>query len=305
MKSFLLSIPVLLLCLLFATPGFTTDEYARATGKACSACHLDPAGGGELTASGMHYRAARAGNAGPATPTAPRRIVRCAVGYLHMITAFLWFGTILYVHLVLKPAYAAQGLPKGEVRVGLVSMAVMALTGSVLTMMRVPSLDILFQTRFGILLTIKIALFLIMVMSALVVVLIIGPRLRRRIGGDSPDAGRSGILTPQELSQYDGADERPAFFAYNGRIFDVSASRLWKNGMHMGRHPAGTDLTGVLKLAPHGEDKVLAMPVVARLADAGTALPPPLHQRVFFFMAYMNLGMVFAIVLILALWRWW
>jgi len=25
----------------------------------------------------------------------------------------MWFGTILYVHLLLKPAYAARGLPRG------------------------------------------------------------------------------------------------------------------------------------------------------------------------------------------------
>jgi len=41
------------------------------------------------------------------------------------------------VHLVLKPAYASKGLPSGEVKVGLVSMAVMAITGSVLTYYKV------------------------------------------------------------------------------------------------------------------------------------------------------------------------
>jgi len=38
---------------------------------------------------------------------------------------------------------------------------------------------------------------------------------------------------------------------------------------------------------------------------AGVKRPAPLHERVFFFMAYMNLVIVFLIVLILALWRWW
>ena len=69
-------------------------------------------------------------------------------------------------------------------------------------------------------------------------------------------------------------------------------------------HPAGTDLTEALKLAPHGEDKVLAMPLVDSLLETGINRERPLHEKVFFFMAYMNLTMVFCIVLILALWRW-
>ena len=29
-----------------------TEEYATKTGQSCDACHVDPAGGGELTAQG-------------------------------------------------------------------------------------------------------------------------------------------------------------------------------------------------------------------------------------------------------------
>ena len=36
-----------------------TEEYAKQTGKVCAACHLDPAGGGELTAAGKIFAAAR------------------------------------------------------------------------------------------------------------------------------------------------------------------------------------------------------------------------------------------------------
>ena len=41
-------------------------------------------------------------------------MVRLIIGYLHLLTAIAWFGTILYVHILLKPACAAKGLPKGE-----------------------------------------------------------------------------------------------------------------------------------------------------------------------------------------------
>lgn len=71
--------------------------------------------------------------------------------------------------------------------------------------------------------------------------------------------------------------------------------------------PAGRRraLTDILVQAPHEEDKVLAMPEVGRLSGRKTDSPHELHKRVFFVMVYMNLGCVFLICLILALWRWY
>jgi predicted heme/steroid binding protein len=288
---------------LFMTPAssFATEEFAKATGKACSFCHLDPAGGGELTAAGKSYAASLQVSPGQAAPSLPAKLARLAAGYLHFLTAILWFGTILYVHLVLKPAYASQGLPRGEVKVGLLSMAVMGVTGGILTCFRITSPEMLLHTRFGVLLLIKVSLYLVMVLTGLVAVLVIGPRLKKKMGAAPVLA--TGELTVDELARCDGKEGRPALFAFHDRIYDVTSSRLWKQGMHMGRHAAGTDLTEALKLAPHGEDKVLAMTQVGELLASGRH-EKPLHERAFFFMAYMNLGIVFVIVLILALWRW-
>jgi predicted heme/steroid binding protein len=290
-----------------------TEIYARQTGKSCSACHLDPGGGGELTAAGKEFAATLSGGAkgrAPAVlpgenrgagPGLAGKVIRFVAGYLHLITAILWFGTILYVHLVLKPAYAAGGLPRGEVRVGLVSMAVMGVTGLILTHFRVTSLDVLLHTRFGILLLVKIALYLVMVITALYVVSVIGPKLKaKRKEGPLPVRGD---LTPDELSSCDGKEGRPALFAFQGRIYDATGNRLWKQGVHMGRHNAGQELTEALKLAPHGSDKIAALPDVGALLAQGEA-KAPLHERVFFFMAYMNLTIVFLVVFIVALWRW-
>lgn len=281
-----------------------TETYAERTGKSCEACHVDPGGGSELTAAGKEFAASLAPAPGGEAPglSIAARVIRFGAGYLHLITGILWFGTILYVHLVLKPAYAAGGLPRGEVRVGLLSMAVMGITGLILTHFRVTSLDILLHTRFGILLIIKVCLYLTMVLSALYVVTVIGPKLkaqRREPGALSPQ-GDMGI---DDLAVYDGKEGRPAWFAFEGKIYDATASRLWKDGVHMGRHNAGQDLTAALKLAPHASDKIAALPEVGSLIPAGPR-KAPLHERVFFFMAYMNLSMVFLIVLIIALWRW-
>ena len=261
-------------------------------------------GGGDLTEFGEGFFASLNPSAASdrTSQKTISRIIKLIVGYLHMITAFMWFGTILYVHLVLKPAYASKGLPRGEVRVGLASMGIMAITGSILTYYRIPSLDLLVSSKFGILLFIKIFIFSIMVISGLFAVLVIGPRLKKKKAMPLSD---SSDLTLQELSGFDGEDGRPAYIAYKGKIYDVGNSKLWKSGSHMKRHQAGTDLTEILSQAPHGEDKVLAMPEVGQLIEGKASPPEEARKKVFYFMAYMNLGFVFVIILNLALWRWY
>ncbi len=263
LKIYLITLITFGAVLLLPGLSLSTEEYAQKTGQSCEVCHVDPFGGGELTAAGKAYQssihpAKTSSEAGTA-----KRLFRLVIGFLHIVTGFFWFGTILYIHLVLKPKYAIGGLPKGEMLIGLVSMSIMAVTGAILTFFRVSSLDMLFHSRFGTLLVIKIAIFLVMVIAALSVVLLIGPRLRQKKRQLAP--AKKDELTVTELSQFDGKDDRPAYFAYDGQVFDGTASKLWKNGVHMGRHHAGSDLTDALKLAPHDVDKIVGMPVVARL----------------------------------------
>jgi len=280
-----------------------TELYANQTGRACSSCHLDPGGGGELTPAGKEFAATLATHTQGHNVALLNKGIRFLAGYLHLITAILWFGTILYVHLVLKPAYASGGLPRGEVRVGLLSMVVMGVTGAVLTHYRVTSLDMLLHTKFGILLIVKVSLYLVMVVSALYVITVIGPKLKAKKRGEAGALAAGGDLTGDQLASYDGKEGRPAFFGYQGKLYDATASKLWKQGVHMGRHNAGMDLTEALKLAPHGSEKIAALTQVGTLV-ADEAWRAPLHERVFFFMAYMNLSIVFLVVLVLALWRW-
>ena len=71
------------------------------------------------------------------------------------------------------------------------------------------------------------------------------------------------------------------------------------------KHAAGNDLTNALKNAPHGEDKILALPRVGDLMVTGETAIRPFHERLFYFIAYMNLILVFIITFVIALWRWW
>jgi predicted heme/steroid binding protein/uncharacterized membrane protein len=295
----------LLLTILILLPhqAVATPEYSRQTGFECQKCHIDTIGGGPLTEIGKEFLVDLKSKGLYRPLTTTQRIVRLIIGYLHLTAAIIWFGTIMYVHILLKPAYASKGLPKGELRLGWISMLVLLVTGTLLTIARIPSLAMLFSTRFGILLSIKIILFLVMLSSAVMVTLFIGPRLRKKKSLAS--AMENGTCTLDTLSQFDGREGRPAYIAYQGIIYDMSKSRLWKNGLHMMKHAAGNDLTDILKNAPHGEDKVLAMPQIGKLLLTGEKVKQPFFMRLFYFFAYMNLILVFIITFIIALWRWW
>ena len=62
------------------------------------------------------------------------------------------------------------------------------------------------------------------------------------------------VFTERELQQFDGTRGKPAYIAYNGIVYDVSGSSLWRGGMHKDLHYAGTDLTRTLHKAPHATE---------------------------------------------------
>ena len=294
---------LLVLLVLLPIRASATPDYARETGFECTRCHVDVIGGGTLTGNGKKFLDELKSKSRRRPLTTSRHVVRLIIGYLHMLAAIVWFGTIMYVHILLKPAYASKGLPKGELRLGWLSMIVLLITGALLTIARIPSWDLFFTTRFGILLGVKIILYVVMLSSAVVVTIFIGPKLRkqRRLA----PALENGNCTIDGLCQFDGRDGRPAYIAYQGTIYDVTKSRLWKNGSHVTKHAAGNDLTDILKNAPHGEDKITAMPRVGKLLAPSEKAEQPFHIKLFYFFAYMNLVLVFVITFVIALWRWW
>jgi predicted heme/steroid binding protein len=58
------------------------------------------------------------------------------------------------------------------------------------------------------------------------------------------------FYTSAQLALRNGQDKPEVWICYNGLIYDVTQSRLWKKGMHY-EHWAGQDLTDELKDAPH------------------------------------------------------
>lgn len=71
--------------------------------------------------------------------------------------------------------------------------------------------------------------------------------------------------TKQQLALRNGQDKPEIWVAYLGVIYDVSASRLWKKGMHY-EHWAGQDLTEELPDAPHTEKVFEKFQAIGQLA---------------------------------------
>ncbi len=75
-------------------------------------------------------------------------------------------------------------------------------------------------------------------------------------------------FTKEEVAQYNGKNGNPVYVIHKGKVYDVSASFLWKGGTHQVLHSAGVDLTNALEQAPHGADVLENFPVVGIIQKA-------------------------------------
>ncbi len=71
-------------------------------------------------------------------------------------------------------------------------------------------------------------------------------------------------ITRAQLALRNGQDKPEVWVAYQGKVYDVTTSRLWKNGKHY-EHWAGQDLTDELPDAPHTESVFLKFKVIGLL----------------------------------------
>lgn len=295
-----------------------TPDYATRTGQPCGTCHLSAQGGGGLTATGAAY--VRAGYVWPIPPgvSAPAaslptwaRALKMIAGYIHLFTAVMWFGTILYIHLMVRPQQLTSGIPKAERKLGWASIGIMAATGTVLTVFRYLETGAVFTGTWGTVFGIKLAQFAVIVLVAGVATLVLDRRMRAppKAAGAAEVAGDIGAqaITPETLSAFDGKEGHKAIVAVAGKLYDVTGSRLWRDGVHMRKHSAGQDLTEALKGAPHGAEVMERVPLVGALQPAasdGVRHRRWTPHRIFVVMAYANLFFVIGILLCVAWWKW-
>ncbi|MCL4503835.1 MAG: cytochrome b5 [Deltaproteobacteria bacterium] len=81
-------------------------------------------------------------------------------------------------------------------------------------------------------------------------------------------------FTVEDLAEFNGADGKPVYIAYQGRVYDVSGSELWAGGEHMTGHAAGADLSAELPEAPHGEEVFERYPLVGILKASPESTAP-------------------------------
>jgi hydroxylamine dehydrogenase len=296
-----------------------TPDYAAKTGQACGVCHVSPQGGGELGATGSSY--VRGGYrwpipAGVSAPAAPlpvwARALKLVIGYVHLFTAVLWFGTILYIHLLVKPQQLTTGIPKAERTVGWISIIIMGVTGTVLTLFRQFDTGAVFVGTWGKVFAIKLAQYALMVLVAAIATLMLDRRMRAPkhppAAAAAPGASTDAI-TRESLASLDGKEGRKAVVAVDGKLYDVSASRLWKEGAHMRKHSAGQDLTEALKGAPHGPEVMERVAALGVLQTAPSGTGPAKAKGMtphgaFVRLAYLNLFLLMGILLCVAWWKW-
>ena len=71
-----------------------------------------------------------------------------------------------------------------------------------------------------------------------------------------------------QLRRCNGRDGAPAYFAYEGRVYDATRSFHWQAGRHQVIHSAGADLTGQLAGAPHGLEMLRRLPCLGILVES-------------------------------------
>ena len=278
---------IILLCFLFTiSVSLATPEFSCETGESCIYCHKNPDGGDILTAAGEEFLAADYSFDKEQKPHFWNRILRLTVGFIHILFSVIWFGAIFYIHLFIKPASLTSGLPRNERILGWICILVVALTGIILTILRLRSLSELWTTTFGIIWIIKVGIFLIMVVIAATAT----THLNR--------------LMREDHNKRNGKPEsNQSQFIYNGVLYDVNESKFWNNGIHMGRHYTGTDLTSAMPGVPHGDEVLERIKKVGLTSD----LEKPEQSnaaRHFIFMAYFILFCMLGVLFCVAYWNW-
>lgn len=80
-----------------------------------------------------------------------------------------------------------------------------------------------------------------------------------------PNNMADNIITRSQLALHNGVDREEVWVSYQGVVYDVSKSRLWKDGKHY-EHWAGQDLSNEFIDAPHDTYVFDKFHVVGRLS---------------------------------------
>jgi arsenite oxidase small subunit len=80
-------------------------------------------------------------------------------------------------------------------------------------------------------------------------------------------------FTSDDLKRFDGSVGQPLYVVFKGKVYDLTSSKLWPQGKHMGMHTQNENLPEAIKTAPHGEDNVFRFPLVGEFAEPVGLVP--------------------------------
>ncbi len=87
-------------------------------------------------------------------------------------------------------------------------------------------------------------------------------------------------FTDEDLKQFNGQNNNPTYIVFKGKVYDLTASKLWAGGVHMGMHSLSENLGEAIKGAPHGEDNVYRYPLVGELVKpVQTPMAPAIEEK--------------------------
>jgi predicted heme/steroid binding protein/uncharacterized membrane protein len=269
----------------------TTASGAATTPSPGATTTSTGAGGtGETTAGG-----AGSSGTGGTVSTGPSPLVRLPwlvrdlLLWLHLVGIVAWLGAIIFVHVIQTPRVAGRGIPRHYLQLAWPSIVAVAVSGTLLTLDDITAFSQLTDSRWGVLLLVKIFIFVVLVAVAALATFVLSPRLRRQ-----SESGDDGFATVHERARAAGS----VTVSFEGTVYDLSTSRIWRNGRHARRHDAWADLSGQIAEAPHGREVLGRFPVLE-----GKAPPVFPVQRVFVVFAYGNLALVLLVLLVVAFWR--
>ena len=121
--SNLLLAVILAFCLTTLMPGQVSSmpQFASATNRACSHCHLSALGGGTLTPAGEAFRESLRSADPPVDPkllvTPPQRLLNMAFYLVHILFGVTWVGLFLFLFFPAALRHRAfPALPRGYLR---------------------------------------------------------------------------------------------------------------------------------------------------------------------------------------------
>ncbi|MHC4640357.1 MAG: DUF2231 domain-containing protein [Planctomycetota bacterium] len=87
-------------------------------------------------------------------------------------------------------------------------------------------------------------------------------------------------FTKTELENTKGPNGKAMLVAVNGKVYDTSSNKMWKNGVHVKSHRSGQDLSLEIQAAPHGLEVLRHLKqvgvIVEEQADTKERSYPPL-----------------------------